>query len=293
MPVDYFETDDSAPFVTYFAGTVTESYGDTPANQAVAAGRDVPDFDGADKTRIYWSVSVDDILQDWDNVPPESITKNWGIGKDWWADETGLILRHKDDPGDEAVEAGKAKPILFKEDSAYGMLLALIRGARKDWETQGNTPLVLDGGGKVEYDMRGLAAWFRQNGVYDSRDASIWVGHKFLFRGLGLIYRNTKGKPGATAMPVKWLGYGDVSDSPSSTAAAQGASSAPLDPADVAGTLPPHTAPELVEQVASLASNATSFNDFRKQALMLPEVKEDEELRNVIMDQSNGPWSVR
>lgn len=293
MPVDYFNTDDSAPFVSWFAGTVKESYGDTPANQALAAGRDEPTFKGATETRIYWGVTVDEIFQEWENVPPELITVNWKIGSDWYADESGFILRHKDDPGDEAVENEKAKPILFKETSQYGSFLSMVRGARPNYDTRQGAPKVMDGGPKnIAYDLTGLAKWFRANSVYDSRDTRIWIGHRFLFRGLELDYGGNF-QASTRPLPVAWLGHDDGVDSPINSAGAGTSEVAQVEPADVAATLPPSTSPELVEQVTALVGSAANFNQFMKNALVLDEVKADEELKTKIMDQSDGPWSVR
>lgn len=293
MTTDYFNTDNSAPFVTYFKGKITESYGDTPANQAVAAGREEPTFQSATQTRIYWAVQVDDVIQEWDNIPPELITVNWSLGKDWQADESGLVLRHKDDPGDELVEAGKAKPILFREDSGYGTFLSIIRGAKKGYDTKKGAPKVMDGGPKnLDYDFKGLANWFRTNGVTDSRNLDIWVGHSFLFRGLELQFGGNF-EASTKPLPVAWLGYSEDVDSPNSSAG--GASSAPtqVDPADVAVTLPPDTAPEVVDQLAQLVTVSANHSQFMKNALVVDGVGDNSEVKAAVMDQANGPWSAR
>lgn len=278
--INYFDTDDSQGLLGHFIGKVGPSFW----SSTLAESKGEQSWQGADKTKLFWNVGVEDVLQDgYEGVVPPAVTVNMGIGNGWWADETGLIVRHEDDPGDEAVEAGTAKPKLFKSSSLYGMFLDLVAGKAQAYRTEMGAAVVLDGGPDVEYGLNKLAAYMREHRFQDTRDATIWNDLLFEFRGLGLKYRNQEGDPRMKPYPVRFLGVGEVTESIKAPAASNTEDDAKVW-VDFGASA--STAATLVQ----LSRAATSHAEFARNALMLAEVKDDEKLSEAVADENNGRW---
>lgn len=292
---DYLDPDESSGLLGHFAGTVVGSVWSTARAESNGKAKGP----NADKLKEFWTVRVDEILQDdYDGADVPTMSISWGVGSGW--DVVGddeFNIRHEDDPGDEAVEAGKAKPVRIKGNSGLGKFLGLITGSRKTYATEMGEPKVMDGGPEdVEYDLTGCADYLRANDLTDSRDCRIWLGTQFEFRGLGEVYRNMDGQPWMTAHPTRFLGVdkdvaggvieGDYSPEPVSTPSA-------VDAGDVAALLPSDTSPELVESVTALVNTSKTFNRFMKDALLLDGVDAGDAVGDAVMDETNGPWSAR
>jgi hypothetical protein len=299
MPVDYFDTDDSQGLLGHFVGTVVDSFYSN--DLAVSEGKAI--YDGNDKTKLYWHVRVDDVLQeDYSGVVPETVTMSFGLGDKWWANEAGDQVRHEDDPGDDAVERGEAKPILFRTNSNFGKFLGLITGKNDAYRGDFGEAVALDGGDSdVNYDFSNLPSYMRRNKLTDTRESKIWQGLRFEFRGLGIKYRSTQGDPRMRALPVRYLGT-DTTDagvavSPDSSAEASTPRSGPVTAETVSKLLPSDTPPDLVESITTLVSTSASHTEFMRNALMLDGVKGDEEINKVVkaavMSEHEGPWAAR
>lgn len=295
VTTDYFDTDDKQQLLGWFQGTVLDSFWSTDRVQSQGKST----YEGADITKLYWHVRVDDVLQEYDKMVPPTMTVSFGLGDKWFQDpDHPDYVRHEDDPGEEAIEKEGKKPILFKGSSLYGKFVGLCNGKYYSFHTQTpidplvGEPVVLDDGPEPEYDLAGVRGNFSQRGVTaDPRTASIWIGMQFLFRGLGFPYRQTKGTPGFRATPVAFLGYdADASDSAPSGSEQAGE---PIDPQVVAGTLPAHTEPALVDDLAKLVGSATSHTEFMKMALKMDNVKGDPEIKAAVMNSVDGPWSAK
>jgi hypothetical protein len=298
VPTDYMDTDDSQQLLGWFEGTVLDSYWSTSRIESQGKAT----FDGADTYKLFWHVRVDDVLQEYDKMVPPSMSVSMGMGEGWLQDpDNKNIVRHEDDPGDEAVEAGRAKPIRFKGSSLLGKFAGLCTGKYESYYTQtAIDPLVddlvvLDDGPELEYDLAGVRGNFTQRGVIaDPRDASIWTGMRFLFRGVGFVYRQTRGTPGFRATPFVFLGYDpEASDSaPSSTESASSAGPV-VEPSDVALALPEGTDEKLVGQLTDMVNSSKTHTAFMRLALKLPEVKGNEEVKAKVMDAEAGPFAVK
>lgn len=298
MAQDYFETNDSDGELGDFIGLVEDSIW----SNAEIESKGKADYDGADRYQLYWNVTPLQILQDDFDDDVDSATVTMGIGKDWYPEGDGDDIRHKDDPGDALVDARKAKPILFngslRKGSVYGKYLALTRGAVDCYENDRGEAEVLDGGDEVEYDLTPVRRKFKSQGVIDPRKASIWKGHVFRFRGLGLKYRDDQ-KPRLKALPVAYLGTLEEWEKNSGNTVVRNESGAvdrvggTAEAIDVAKTLHPDTDPTIVETITDLVNNASSHTEFVKTALKLPEVKDDAVLTTVLMDEIHGPWSAK
>lgn len=297
MAVDYFNTNDSDGDLGHYIGLVEDSIWSNPDIESKGKA----DFDGADRYQLYWNVKVLDILQEdfEDDVDYNTVTMS--IGKGWFPEDNKVDIRHEDDPGDDAVERGEAKPIFFsgatRRGSVYGKYLALTRGASEAFETSEGEAEVLDGGDEVEYDLTGILRYMRKNGITDPRNASVWEGHVFLFRGLGLKY-NRDQKPRLKALPTKWLGTLEqyeknegvtVERSEGGNVKASGTAA----PETVASILGAGVSAEAVEAITDAVNKASTHTEFARIALVLPEVRANESLTPLIMDEENGPWSAR
>lgn len=298
LSTDYMDTDDSQQLLGWFEGTVLDSYWSTSRIESQGKAT----FDGADTYKLFWHVRIDDVLQEYDKMVPPTMSVSMGVGEKWIQDpDNKNIVRHEDDPGDEAVEAGRAKPIRFKGGSMLGKFVGLCTGKYDSWYTQTpvdglvDEPVVLDDGPGLEYDLAGVRGNFSQRGIVaDPRDASIWTGMRFLFRGVGFVYRSTKGTPPFRATPFAFLGHDPDAheDSPSSTEAASPAGPV-VDSSDVALALPEGTEPELVERLTELVNTSDTHTSFMRAALKLPEVKGDAAIKAKVMDVDAGPWAVK
>lgn len=295
MPINTLDPDESQDLLGHFIGRVEGSFWSTPYVEA--ANDNKPDWEGADVPRLYWHVRVLDVLQpDYDGNIPETVTLTWTIGKGWWVSENGEQVRHKEDASDEEIENGSAKPHTFKVNTGLGRWLNLIKGGVGRYETEMGPAVLLDGSGDVDYGLYpDVRDYLVANDLVDSRDAGIWRGMVFEFRGLGLKYgsfgkdRDVPTTPRMRPYPVKYLGVGDgvgagVTQTPNSIAGA-------LDiPArDVQTWRNIGASEDTATVLAKLAVAASSHTEFQRNALLVPSVKEDDSLSNAVMDE--GVWS--
>jgi hypothetical protein len=298
---DYWDPDDSQQLLGDFEGTVLQSFWSTMRIQSQGK----IDGAGADNTQLYWLVSVDEVWQEYDKIIPESVSINFGIGEKWRSDESGRFVEHEDDPDPAKVASGDAKAMSFKGGSMYGKWLGLCGGRYDSYYTQTNVdPLVadlrvLDDGPELRYDLSGVRAIQSRRKVGNPRDASIWVGLRFRFRGVGFVYKQTKGTPSFKVMPFSFLGFSEdvaASYDPNSAgtidAGDNGASSVVTEAALVSETLVGASG-ELVETLTTLVSNASSHPEFMKGALKIPEVKGNPDIKASVMNANTGPWSKR
>jgi hypothetical protein len=282
MPTNYMDTDDSAPLLGHFIGQTNLSFWSTPDEESKGKA----DYENSDQYKLYWNVNVLDILQDYSGEDVKSVNLSFGIGKDWMplaADPNQI--RHKDDPGDEAVEAGDAKPILFRTTSGLGTLLALISGKLKTWETD-EPAVVMDEGGPLDVNMRQLGRHFNDNEIYDSRDCTIWEGLIFEYRGIGLKYGQRK--PRMSPKPVRWLPEFSGATDLSKLSEARDTGAAPDTQTWVEAGADDATAATL----EALAQRSKSHAAFAKNAALLPAVKDNETLMAAVMDETNGNWGA-
>jgi hypothetical protein len=94
---------------------------------------------------------------------------------------------------------------------------------------------------------------------------------------------------------VAYLGYDPdaAAEAGSGAPGAAGEDQVPIDAGDVANTLPAHTEPGLVDDLAKLVSVSASHTEFMRNALQIEKVKGDDELKKKVMDAEEGPWSVK
>lgn len=284
MAQDRWNVNESDNRLGWFIGTVTEDY----YSDSMTESGGKATFQNADQVARFWKLTVDDVIQEYDGKVPEEVSIKLGLGKGWEKTPDGTAVRHEDD--DESAPDDDAD---FKASSGYGQLVALCIGKRKEWKAR--EVIVMDGGDEVEYDFSGVTDYMRANDYDDPREAGIWVGTKWLFRGLALIY-NEGDEPRTTPKPVAFLG---TSDAPTgSTGGAGKASSAKgkveVDPEDVGNKLVEAGAEptdEQVEQLAKLLETSPNHAAFARNALAI--VGNDEALRAAVMDQGSGAWSVR
>jgi hypothetical protein len=264
---DYWDdpTDDSTGLLGHFIGRIDESFWSNlgAETQGKVSG------EGADNTKLFWHLEVLDILQeDFGGTPPETITVNYGIGGKWWVDpDNAHLVEHEDEAPDNP------KPLKFHGNSALGKLLSAV--AFKD-EPLGEYK-VLDGAGDVDIVMKGVADYFRKNGFRDARDARIWKGLIFEFRGLGFPYG--KGKFGnMKPFPTRFAGMD--ADGLDVTPKDEGV---PMEDSVWLGLTSAATA----KMLDKLVTSSSSHEDFVKNASMLPDVKGNDDLLAAIADPNN------
>jgi hypothetical protein len=263
-------TREAGGLLGHFIGRVKKSEWDTNAR-----------FKGDGKnTLLFWEVEVRDILQEsFDKVPPEEITVGIGIGSGWNADVDGYTVEFQDDP---TVEE-------FVNNSLYGKIVNLVAGETDTYPGAN----VMDGGPELEVAFGGVGEYMAQHGHDDPRDARIWEGMIFEFRGVGFKYRNQdemRMKP----VPARFIGVGEGdgldSDGPSEPAeAVQEATRTDTTQAWVEAGASDDTAGTL----AQLVRTSGSHSAFARNALVLDDVKSDDKLKAAVMDEANGPWSAR
>lgn len=292
--IDYFDTDDRQTLLGWFNGTVLDSYWST--DRVETKGK--ANYDGSDETKLFWLVQIDEVLQEYDKVVAPSLSLNMGLGKGWYPNEDGTRVEHEDAAPDEEVEAGNAKPIVFKGGSMYGKFLGLVNGKYESYYTgtpvdpMVEEPKVLDDGPEPMYQLWEARADLAKHGLGDPRDASIWRGTRWEFRGLGFMYRQTK-VPGFKAVPVTYLGYTDPSQLNQEGAGEPVSGGRDVDPQEVSLTLPAGTEPALVERLTKTLSASSSHTEFMKEALKLEEVKTNPEVKSAVMNAENGPWGLK
>ena len=298
-PNDTLDTGDDFIPLGWFTGTVKESFWSTP--MAESDGKQTEEW--ALKTRLYWLVEVESIDQPEFEGDIESTTLAWGVGKAWEFDESGRYAIHPDQPALEDIIAGRSKNKVFSPSSMYGMILDMATGKIDGYDGSSNLKelRVLDGGPPIEYDMVSVGQYLRANQLVDSRDATIWKGLKFLFRGCGMIYRNTEDPDNVrmTAVPVALCGVPSPAAAavpPAATAAleptpapipaaAPAAAPAPAQAPQVAGQDPRAASLAAIEAAGAdeltmtvlrkLAENAANAGEFTRNASVLPAVAQN------------------
>ena len=277
MSDDLYATDESSGLLTHFIGTVKDSVWSTFF--AETEGKTTGDF--ANETLLFWHVTIDDVLQgnyEASGTPPESISTSFGIGKGWLVDpENPDLIEH---PDDTATFSKK-----FHANSGMGKFVDLVAGKYSKYDGA----LTLDGDGEVaQVDLTGVRRVHAERGVKTLRQASIWNGLIFEFRGLGYP-RQDKQAPRARAMPVHFMGVsGEAQVTPQSggqsisTAASNGAlgDSAPaVEQWKAAGADEATVA--MLMKLWETSSDPTSFIG---NASLLPGVKSSDDLAKAVAD---------
>jgi hypothetical protein len=294
----YWDSDDRQQMLGDVEVTVMDSFWSTPRIESKGKAQ----FDGADKVQLYWHARVDEIFQEYDKVPPEVLNLQMSIGDGWLTDEHGTLVENKDDPPEEKLKAGKAKPIQFKGSSFYGKFLGLCGGKYDSYYTQTVVdpmtapPTVLDDGDKVEYDLAEVRALLARRHA-NPRNASIWVGFRWRCRGLGFYYSRPPQLSGMKVCPVAFLGIDEAVASAHTPGQTSLSGAAPADqvvvhPELVSATLPGASA-ALVEDLTKLIGTSGSHVEFMRNALNIDEVKGDDGLKAAVMDAKEGPWAQR
>lgn len=283
MPQDRWNVNESDNRLGYFEGTVIEDY----FSDSMTESGGKANFPNADQTCKFWKVSVDDILQDYDGKAQDEVSIKLGLGKGWEKTPDGTAVRHDDDDPDNP-DADKD----FDVRSAYGQLIALCVGKRKEWKARRVEPL--DGGGPVEYDFDGVRDYMRANDLDDPREAGVWTGTRWLFRGLGFQYNRDDDELIFSVRPVAFLGAGD-NVKPSGSSGPGRVEIVEISADDVSSLLAQRdigVTEELAGQIAKLVVTSSNFAAFGRNALALAGPS-DEGLKTAIMDQAAGPWSLR
>lgn len=287
MTEDLLSPDDSVSILGDFDFTVHKSFWSSPMLESSTSD--------SDKVQLYWHVRVDHIFQDFDGAVPETKIMTFSIGEKWWPmPGSPHLVRHEDDPGLDQNGEQIGKAVLFKgpgpnttSGSLYGRVLALIVGKVDCYETDQGVAEVFDGGGKVEYGMRAASQYLRSNGFTDPRDARIWEGTRWRARGFTLDYgliNGTKVAP-QRPLPTAFLGATDGAG-----AGVAGKSEDEL-AEEISGMFPSDTDPDVVQNLAKLVQSSSSHTVFMKNALRV--VGDDEEMKNKVMDETSGPWSLK
>jgi hypothetical protein len=285
QPVNLMDPEETDNSLGWFTGTVIEDFFSTPAEESGGKAT----FQGADRWTRYWKVKIEDVHQDWDYDLPENniITVQFSLGGENWfpTDESNTAVRHKED-------TGEGRPRTFDLKSKMGQLLGLINGKRQAWKA--DEVIVMDGGDvEVEYDMTPCAAYFAEQEFTDPRQAGIFNGTRWLFRGLGMKYNPRKGETERDVRskphPVQFLGTSDTPLEPTATKPGgpevdQGILSEILFGADTDLWI----TEEVVENVAQLLRTATNHSQFARNVIAAYP-----ELQPVAMDKANGLWSAR
>src|SRR5215207_7425373 len=285
MPKDMWDADETDNRLSWFVGTITEDY----YSDAVTESGGKATFQNADQIAHYFTVAVDDVLQDYSGKPMETISLKLGLGKGWEKTPAGSAVRHEDDD-----EKDPDNDKQFDIRSGFGQFLALIQGKRSAWTAR--RVVMLDGGpDEVEYDFAGVRDYMRKNDYSDPRESGIWVGTRWLFRGFGFQYTDEATELRATPRPVAFLGTSDdQSAGKSKSAAGRTAKTVEVTPQQVGVKLSDAGStctPEQAEQLAKLLETSSSHSAFARNALALPDLPD--EMKTAIMDQANGLWSVR
>lgn len=263
-------TREAGGLLGHFIGQVKKSEWDTNAR-----------FTGGDgkNTLLFWEVEVRDILQEsWDKVPPESITVAIGIGSGWNADVDGYTVEFQDDP---TVEE-------FVNTSLYGKMVNLVAGEADTYPGA----VVMDGGPELDVEFTGVAEYMAEHGYDDPRDARIWTGMVFEFRGVGFKYRNVD-QMRMKAVPARFVGVEEV-DSDDSAQTNEPAEAPEATGADTTALWSEAGASDdLAGTLAQLVRTSGSHSQFARNALVLDEVKSSDKVKAAVMDEANGPWSAR
>jgi len=280
MSDDLYAGDNSSGLLTHFVGRVNKGLWSTIF--AESQGQTTGDF--AQNTMLFWHVGVLDILQanyEAKGAPVESILTSFGIGNGWHQtpDDPNLV-EHEDDTDDYKKK--------FHASSALMRFVYLVSGENSAYEGT----KVLDGDDEnYSIDLSGVRQVHAQKGVKTLRDASIWDGMIFEFRGLGTPTRD-RPNPRAKALPVRYVGYeeSEVTDlsqyvQQTSTTNSAGASTRGL------GTPEQHQVDQWISAGASgatvdilsrLHASSPSYEAFKGNAAMIGDVKDNEELLKAI-----------
>lgn len=263
-----WETDDSTGLLGHYIGTIESSVWTTDSQRA-----------DPNKPFLSWHTTVHDVLQDnFEGTVPESIIVNVSIGNGWTEDEDGLTVEHKDN-----LE-------MFKASSAYGKIIGLVSGKASDY---GSQAVVKDGDGDYKVDFRGLGKYMADKGFDDPRSSNIWEGLTFEFRGIGFKFRGqSDDEVYQLSLPVRFLanGYEGAVTKTASTPKASKAAAKQKEAVDTVPTWQGAGADDDLSNVLNdLVNSAASHTEFARNALLLDGVKENDTLRDAVMDTGNYP----
>lgn len=253
-----WDTDDSSGLLSHFIGTVNESVWTTDSQRQ-----------DPNKPFMSWQVTVDDILQEnFAGTAPETLTVNISIGNGWVEDETGATVEHKD-----GLES-------FKSQSAYGRIIGIVAGKADDYGAQA---VVKDGDGEVDVDLADVAKYMNANGYDDPRVSAIWTGFQFEFRGIGFKFRDQSLEDVfANVLPVKVVNV--PGDTPKAAKPKGGKAKAQR---DTVGVWTSNGADdETASTLNDLANKAGNHAEFAREALVLPAVQGNDDLKAAVMDAS-------
>lgn len=254
-----WDTDDSSGLLSHFVGTITESVWTTDSQRQ-----------DPNKPFLSWQVTVDDILQDnFSGTAPETVTVNVSIGNGWVEDENGETVEHKD-----GLES-------FKSQSAYGRIINLVVGKADGY---GSNAVVKDGDGDIVADLSDVRKYMEANGYADPRVSAIWTGFQFEFRGIGFKFRDQSvDDVFANVLPVRVVNVpgGEVAAKPAKSKAAAKAER------DTVGIWTSNGADEeTATTLNELANKAGNHAEFARDALVLPAVQGNDDLKAAVMDAS-------
>lgn len=283
---DLLNPDEPTEFITHFTGTVIKSFWSNPLTESQGKA----DYDGAERYMLYWLVRYDQFLQEIDTLPEsETTTISFSIGDKYEplsSDRTKI--RHENDDSDSNPNSKPkipAGPTVKRKDgvSLYGRMLSLVSGRVDTYETEEGVAVPDDeDGGPLVVDFHGARQALMEQGATDARDATIWQGTQWEFRGLWLPYGGDIKQKRPKILPVIFRGIEGGS-------AATRMSEEELTAA--VGAVLPTESDELVEKVAKLVATSTSHAAFAKNALRLDGV--EGAVKDAVMDEHTGPWSVK
>lgn len=251
-----WDVDDSTGLLGHFIGTIKESKWTTDSNKT-----------DPNKPFLLWTTTVEDTLQEnFQGEVPDEMKIQVSIGSGWVEDEDGTTVEHK-----EGLE-------MFKSSTAYGKIISLVSGKA---ESYGNNAVVLDGDGPVKVDFKPVAKHMADKGFDDPRNAKIWEGLTFEFRGIGFKYKNSDGDPYMLTLPIRLAEAGSV---PAATKAEPAPAREYVNTADTWTTA--GASPDTADSLDQLANSAKTHTSFMKDALLLPEVKDSEVLSAAVKDKA-------
>jgi hypothetical protein len=277
MTDDLYKGDDSSGLLTHFIGRVKTGFWSNLF--AETQGKASQDF--AHNTMLFWQTDVLDILQanyESSGTPVESILVNYGIGNGWRQsiDEPALV-EHDDD-----TESFKKK---FHGNTALMRFVYLISGQNSEYEGA----VVLDGDGDLPaVDLRGVQDIHRQHKVTSLRDATVWDGLIFEFRGVGFPSKQNPKPANPKPVPVRYMGYSEDGVVDLSKISGVVSTRNPTEARSSGlGTLTPEQTepwtaagaePATVSTLTKLWAGSKDLDAFTRNAMMLPAVKDNDAL---------------
>lgn len=282
---DLYAGDDSSGLLTHFIGRVNKGLWSTFF--AETDGQVSGDF--AQTTLWFGHVDVLDILQanySTSGPPVESILASFGIGNGWQQDANDPnLVEHEDD-----TETNRPR---FRGNTAFMKVAYLISGQNDKYDNA----VVLDGDSpNINYDMQGVRKVHAERGIKTLRDASLYDGCIFEWRGLGFPTRQNPKPDRPKPYPTRYLGYSvdevvDLSTldtgsghstNNSSGAARRGLGSVPAEVVEQWQSV--GASEPTVAVLTRLYEASPTLDHFINNAGMLPDVKASEQLASIIVD---------